>query len=335
METRASHLIIGFFVIGFTAAAFAFVFWLTKREVNQEFAYYRIYFNESVAGLGIGGDVRYRGIRAGAVTDIRIDPKDPSRVMVTAEIDKRFIIRQGDEAELQAQGITGLSYVNIGGAAADSPPLTPAKGEKLAVIPSRPSSLQKLFSGAPDLIASGIELTNRAADLLNEDNRRAIGNILADINRITDTMAAQRERIERLLVMAEKFGGDMNETVVALKDTARRANRLLDESAATMAVARGTLSGVDSVVDGELRTTLNEFSKAADRVGRLAEESTAMIAENREPLHAFAADGLPKFNSFIDEARVLVAALSRLTERLESDGARFLLGNRDAEYKAE
>ncbi len=335
METRASHLIIGFFVLGFTAAAFAFVFWLTKQQVDQEFAYYRIYFNESVSGLGIGGDVRYRGIRAGAVTDIRIDPGDPSRVMVTAEIDKRFTIRQGDEAELQAQGITGLSYVNIAGAAADSPPLTPPEGQKMAVIPSRPSSLQKLFSGAPDLIASGIELTNRAADLLNDDNRRAIGSILADINQITDTMAAQRERIDRLLVMAEKFGGNMNETIVQLQDTARRANRLLDESAATMAVARGTLSGVDSVIDGELRTTLSEFSKTAERVGRLAEESTAMIAENREPLHAFTVDGLPKFNSFIDEARVLVAALSRLTERLESDGARFLLGNRDAEYKAE
>ena len=51
---------------------------------------YRIYFTGSVAGLKEGSPVRYRGIALGAVRDIRIDPRNVSRVQVTIEVSSQL-----------------------------------------------------------------------------------------------------------------------------------------------------------------------------------------------------------------------------------------------------
>ncbi len=106
METRASHLLIGGFVLLFVVGLFGFAIWLARIEIDREFAYYDIYFTGSVAGLGVGGDVRYRGIKVGTVVDITINPDDPSRVGVTAQIGSDTPIREGDRASLQLSDIS-------------------------------------------------------------------------------------------------------------------------------------------------------------------------------------------------------------------------------------
>ena len=68
METRASHVVIGAFILVIVAGAFGFVLWLAKIEIDQQYAYYRVTFEEAVSGLSIGGDVRYNGIPVGVVT---------------------------------------------------------------------------------------------------------------------------------------------------------------------------------------------------------------------------------------------------------------------------
>ena len=70
METRAHHLLIGSFMLAFLVAIVAFVLWLAKTEVDREVARYNIYFSGSVAGLGIGGDVRFNGIKVGSVAEL-------------------------------------------------------------------------------------------------------------------------------------------------------------------------------------------------------------------------------------------------------------------------
>ena len=86
METRANHLLIGSFMLVFLVAIVAFVLWLAKTRTDQDIARYNIFFTGSVAGLGVGGDVRFNGIKVGSVTQIVIDRDDTSRVRVVAEI---------------------------------------------------------------------------------------------------------------------------------------------------------------------------------------------------------------------------------------------------------
>ena len=66
METRAHHLLIGSFMLVFLTGIVAFVLWLAKSEVDREVARYNVFFTGSVAGLGLGGDVRFNGIKVGS-----------------------------------------------------------------------------------------------------------------------------------------------------------------------------------------------------------------------------------------------------------------------------
>ena len=65
METRASYVLVGAFVLLMVTAASLFVVWLGHYQREESFAYYDIYFSESVAGLQKGGAVRYQGVQVG------------------------------------------------------------------------------------------------------------------------------------------------------------------------------------------------------------------------------------------------------------------------------
>ncbi len=129
METRASYILVGTFVLLLIAGAFAFVIWLSKVEFDQRPARYVVYFTGSVSGLQVGGPVRYRGVPVGSVTDIRIDPKNVERIEVTLEVATRTPIKQDTFASLGLQGIIGAAYVQLSGGTQKSPALVAKKGE--------------------------------------------------------------------------------------------------------------------------------------------------------------------------------------------------------------
>ena len=61
----------------------------------------------------------------------------------------------------------------------------------------------------------------------------------------------------------------------------------------------------------------------------------SIVQGSEQPLVDFTHDGLSEAQRFITEARLMVAAISRLTERLEAGGAQTLLGVEAAEVDAE
>ena len=335
METRASHLLIGGFVLVFVVGLFGFAIWLARIEIDREFAYYDIYFTGSVAGLGVGGDVRYRGIKVGTVVDIAINPDDPSRVGVTVQIGSDTPIREGDRASLQLQGITGVAFVNLKGATADRPPIVARAGEPWPVIPSTPSQIEKLFQGAPELINRGITLTERAAELFDAENQRLLTEILADVSLLAASLVSRRDKIERIVDAFDASSGDVAAAAREIRELSAKLNRLADDAGPTMAAARAVLEGADELMRDDLDELMADLRKMTRSVGRLAVAAEGVLTENREPLRIFSAEGLSEFSRFVTEARLLVAGLSRVTERLETDGARFLFGEREAEFKAQ
>ncbi len=335
METRASHLLIGGFVLVFVVGLFGFAIWLARIEIDREFAYYDIYFTGSVAGLGVGGDVRYRGIKVGTVVDIAINPDDPSRVGVTVQIGSDTPIREGDRASLQLQGITGVAFVNLKGATADRPLIVVRAGEPRPVIPSTPSQIEKLFQGAPELINRGIILTERAAELFDAENRRLLTAILGDVSLLAASLASRRHKIERIVDAFDASSGDVAAAARDIRELSAKLNRLADDAGPTMAAARAVLEGADELMRDDLDELMADLRNMTRSVGRLAVAAEGVLTDNREPLRTFSAEGLSEFTRFVTEARLLIAGLSRVTERLETDGARFLFGERESEFKAQ
>jgi len=334
METRASYLLIGSFVLIVTAGLLAFVVWIARVDVNREVQDYNIYVEGSVAGLSVGSDVRYRGIKVGTVLDLAVDPQDPARVHVTVEIGKRTPIREGDVATLQPQGITGVSYVNIAGATAKSPLLVAHAGERLPVIPSHSSEFEQLFESAPELISRTMKLVDRLSEVFSDRNRERITMVLADLNTLANSLAQRRASIDRILDNMDRASGDLAGAARSVHQVSGKAGRLMDEAARTLADARGTLQKGNEVMGKDVPALIADLRKTSHAVDKLAGEAQAIMAENREPLHTFSTEGISQFTHFITEARLLVAGLSRLTERLQTEGAGFLLREPGREYQA-
>lgn len=333
METRASHLLIGSFVLLSIAGLFVFVIWLARVQVDREFTLYHIFFEGSVTGLSVGGDVRYRGIGVGTVSDIAISPEDPSRVQVTVELNGDTPIREADVASLRLQGVTGLSFINIEGAGADSPLIEPKDGE-LPVIKSVPSQIEQLVMSAPELLERGIALLERATEFLSEENRSSVTSILADVSALTRSLAGRSGEIEALIGSLERSGRELEAGLASLRGVAGNGQRIMDEVTRTLRVVNVTVARADSAIDNEFRRAFDDFGAASRSFGSVGDAAQSLLQENQESIQDFASGGLSQFSHLVNEARLLVAELTRITERIDSEGARFLLGDQQAEFEA-
>ena len=339
METRANHLLIGIFVLIFVVAAFSFVLWLAKLDIDREFRAYYIYFEGSVSGLSQGSDVLYSGIPVGSVAEIVIDPNDPGRVRVAVELASTTPIREDSVATLEVKGITGVSLIQISGGSQDSPMLAAIPGADRPVIRSAPGTFAQLREGAPQLITQLQMLADEAVALLNEDNRKAVGGILANTETISRELAGNADKFGRILDNIEATSAELRETAVSMNQLAAtlevRVAQLSDSADATLSVARGTMSGIDEVVTHDLRATLADARQTARSFSETGAELSQLVRENRAPINDFTADGLYEFSGMIADMRVLMASLSRLSERLEADPQQFFFGNANREFEAE
>ena len=332
MEPRANHLLVGAFVILAVVVAFVITIWLARVQGGPGQVPYQVYFRGSVQGLGVGAEVRYRGIRVGSIREINIDPQDPTRVSVVIAIDAGTPIREGDTAVLEYQGLTGIATINIGGATVGSPPLEPEPDQDMAVIPSMASSLEQLVEGAPQLLELGMVLMGRATELLQPENLQRISAILANAEVFTGELADQREQITKVLTAAERSSEALADTVAAVRDVSLEARSFLRQATITVERASSTLAHLDRVASEDLDHLVSNLNDAASSVESMAREGRALMVENRAPLNAFASDGLGEISRLVAETRLLVSSLSRLTERIERDGARFLFGRPDSEF---
>jgi phospholipid/cholesterol/gamma-HCH transport system substrate-binding protein len=60
-----------------------------------------------------------------------------------------------------------------------------------------------------------------------------------------------------------------------------------------------------------------------------------MIEDNRQGVSDFSGTGLYEFTQLMIEARVLVESLTRVSQQLERDPARFLFGDRQKGFEIE
>lgn len=344
METRANHLLIGSFVLLFAAALAGFVIWLGKVQLDREAAYYDIYFTGSVAGLGQGGDVRFNGIRIGTVDSIRIDHANPERVRVVIAVDPEAPIRADSIAELTPQGITGVVFVQVSGGSRDAAllPRVTRRGADHPEIQSRPSKLDELFQGVPNLLSKMNDLMDKANTLLAPENTKTLAGILADVKQVTGSIAAREDKIGRIVDSAESMTTAIAETARAAHDVAVRfekigasAEKTLGEMDRTMAAARGTMGRVDTLLDSDARPLIADVRRTANALSGLAEQLQGTIGDNEQSIGEFANEGLQDFRQFLNDARVLVSRLSRVAQRLEDDPSRLLFGSRESEYRPE
>jgi phospholipid/cholesterol/gamma-HCH transport system substrate-binding protein len=327
METKANHLLIGAFVLVLAAGIFGAIIWLAHIDLNQTYAYYVIYFTDSVAGLGPGGDVRFNGIKVGSVQAIDFDESDSRRVKVTVEVAKKTPIRQDSYAILQLQGITGLSFVQISGGTPEAKLLKYRRSQPIPEIHSRPSQITQLIESAPEVLARAMATLDRLNQILGPENQKNIAKILADAAELADDLAAHKSDIDHILAAASASADDVALAAKSVRSIAEKVDHIADQTGQTMNAARESLAAFNGFV--------NAAYKTAERFGKTAEQLNTLLAENRDAVNEFAGDGLPQLVRLIGDAHQLVLSLNRVAEQIERDPGRFLFGDKAPERKAQ
>ena len=113
MERSANYAAVGAFVLLVSLIGALFVYWYSDTREHRNYNRYEVYFDGTVSGLECGAAVRYFGVGVGRVVEMRIDPRDSSRVMVIVDIDASTPVSDMTVAELSLQGVTGLLSIDL------------------------------------------------------------------------------------------------------------------------------------------------------------------------------------------------------------------------------
>jgi phospholipid/cholesterol/gamma-HCH transport system substrate-binding protein len=262
METKANYVAVGAFVMICILGLVVTLLWLAGVQYSQEFTYYQTSFKGPVTGLGKGTTVRYNGIDTGHVTDLEFDPNDPQMVIATMQIKPGLSIREDSEASIESEGLTGGSYVEISGGTKNSPLLQAPEGGGYPRIKSKPSSLQQLFQSAPELMAKLNVTADRVNELLNDKNRQAFSDILANVNKTTGALARR--------------SGDIDTMLANFSRASKRLDPVLADTDVTVKKVGKLTVDMDEFVNGEgrsqLSTLLTETRGLVESLTRLSNE---------------------------------------------------------------
>jgi len=301
MENRAHALAAGLFVLVLGIALVAVAFWIRGEPIAQDV--YVLHTRGSVTGLNLQAPVRYRGVEVGKVETIQFDPSDPRIILVGIGVKSGTPITRGTYAQLAAQGVTGLSYVQLSDAGA-SPELRNPSDAGEARIELRPSFLERVSDSGEQLVERVVAVTRHLESWLGDDNRK----------QATRTLLALEQAAQRFSTLAE----GVEPGVKAIADLARQGG--------------ATLKHADALV-GDLRTlaaTLGERSQAIDRLAATADRVGASIEQASSAAvnltHTASRETMPRVNLLLDEVARNSRSLERLIEDLNANPASLVFG---------
>ena len=216
MNNKVNYKLIGLSVLFGFLMIFGFTYWLLKPSSKDEVQQYFIYFNESVAGLNINAPVKYRGIRVGKVVDLRINPSNIEQVQATVEILKSTPVKETTVAKLTAQGITGLTYINLSLGKNNAPLLKAKEGEVCPVIKSVPSLFKNVEKSLGGLSTQLSDVLEKANTFLNDANQKQMqrtlahtANILEQVDKMLDDKTV--EHLQASAKNMDKFSSQLTE----------------------------------------------------------------------------------------------------------------------------
>ncbi|MCB2075040.1 MAG: MCE family protein [Novosphingobium sp.] len=303
METRANHVFVGAVTLALLAVLAAFIIWVARLNEGAQNEY-DIFFKQSVAGLAKGTQVAYAGVPAGQITEIELWKKDPSFIRVRIAVDDEVPILVGTTATIQSS-FTGVSNIQLEGAAKGAPPITEPGPEGVPVIPTKAGGLGAILNNAPLLLERLATLTERLNELLSDENQKSISGILANTNTVTAQMAEASPQLKGVLAELENTLKQSTATLAEFENVAGQANHLLSEEGGSLA--------------SETREALTSARKAADQL-------EGALSDTRPGLRQFSESTLPAAEAAIRELRATSRALRNVIEKIDEQGAGALVG---------
>ena len=294
METKANYVLIGVFTLAISIFGLLFALWAANWSSEREWNNYRIVFTEAVTGLFDGGSVRYNGITVGTIEHLRLAPNDPRKVIADVRINAETPIKVDTHAKISQDGLTGPTFIQLSGGSPNAALLVPGESDERPVIATEPSALQNIADTANRLVT-------RMDQVLSDENVRRISASLDNIEKLTGSVAAQRQDLGQLIVNAREATEELKSTLVT---------------------THGAVDRLDRDVIARMPAMMDKLDRTLSQLESTANNANGMIAENRAPL----ANGMQQLGPTLTELRSLVRDLRRVAGRLDSNPAGYVLG---------
>jgi paraquat-inducible protein B len=330
---RANPRLIGGFVVGGMAllVAAALVFGsFTFFETTRRFV---IYLEGSVDGLTVGSPVLFRGVPLGQVAEvgIRYDPSNrsfeiPVIVKIRPDVIQKYsppatldpawlqrLIDQGLRARLESASlVTGAQVVQL-----NFYPGTPVRLVKTDLpyyqIPALPSPTQELMSSVdsaakdlPSLIKKAMATLDRVQQIVSPENQNALSETLANAALLTKTLQTDATSLSPVIGHADGVLAGVGRLI-------------------------GHLDEISEENRPDLKQSVRNFRQATVSLDKLLDQLNQVVAENRRPLHQFAAGSLPDLAALILDGRTAVNKATTVLDSIERNPTRFLFSNKMAE----
>ena len=303
METRAHHVLIGLLSVLVVAGAMLFGLWLAKSSMDNTFKDYEVVFNEAVSGLSKGSSVQYNGIKVGDVIELRLDDKDPRRVLARIRLAAGTPVKIDTKAKLALTGVTGTSIIQLSGGDPSSPMLT-AKDGKLPVIVAAPSPIARLLTDGNDMLANINILLHNANRLFSHENVDRLSKTLDNLEQTTTAISSQR--------------GDIAQTLKQLSQVGKQATTTLEQTTALMRNANGLLNDQGKQMFTSAEQAMKSLEQSTSTINKL-------INNNQDSLNS-GLQGLNQLGPAVNELRETLGTLRGISRRLEANPSGYLLG---------
>ena len=302
METKVNFAVVGAFVLLLGAALIGGVLWLSsEKSYRKAYDTYLVYMEESVSGLSPDAPVRYRGVQVGRVRRIALAPGNAEKVQLTLDIERGTPIKQSTVALLVTQGLTGIAHVNLTGGGRYSPALETPPGEDYPVIRTGPSLMVRLDAALTTLIANLTRTSEGLNAVLDEGNRASLKQTLANLERISGTLAARSAAIDSGVANAAR----------TMENTARLSTEL---------------SGLVE----RIQRSAEAFDRMSNEGARAAASTASAVEGTRADLHQLTGETVPEARQLMAELRELTASLRRFSDDLERNPAMLVHGKSGA-----
>ena len=293
------NLAVGVFFSVALAGVAGFSMWLAGTKGSQAMSTYSLLFERDVSGLSLGGPVYYLGVNVGNVSGMKLIPGPQVKVRVDIDVLADTPVNGGSYASLNAQGITGVTVINIAGEPGEHEPLQKTEGYDHPLIPVRQTGLSALLSSAPQTIARLNLVLDQAAKLMGEENREAVSQMLLHIETLTSALAQEREAFAALPA----------------------------EMKALMVETRATMTQVKTVfadVQPDLAIAMANINTASQNLSSLSSRLDKWLADNEVEFEHFMDNGLGQTPELIYDTRSTLRELEKLLHQLQEDPSQLI-----------
>ncbi|MDE1924291.1 MAG: MCE family protein [Gammaproteobacteria bacterium] len=305
MDRDANYVAVGAFVLLVVAMAGAFVFWYADHGDKRSYARYEIYFQGSVSGLTNGSPVRYLGVDVGKVARIMLDPSQPKRVRVVADIDTGAPIDSRTRASLSLQGVTGLLFIDLEQDPRAGPAGPLPQGLRHPLIRSSPSGFDVLLGSLPALTTHAVELVDRLNRVFSDHNVEALRATIDNAQMASERLPATMRGIQQLVAQ-------------------------IQSSTQAISAAAGQLRGMADQSAPQVEATVKHVAEVADHLADTTQRLDRLVADDAPELDRFTRQGLPEIESLVRQSRAAASEVRELSRSLKDDPSRLLYRPKDA-----